>query len=328
MQRWAGEVGPATMGQSMIIQKLAAAALLAATPIAAIAQETATSSPAAASAETADRAAVDAASKVQWAKEFLAKLDAQTGIIKIDAAKATLNVPEAYYYLGAEDARAVLEEAWGNPPDETTLGMLLPAGVTPLDDGAWAATFSYQEDGYVSDKDAAKADYDKVLKDMQKDAVESNEWRVENNYAPIEIVGWAEPPTYSADTHKIYWAKELKFGDASVNTLNYDIRVLGRSGVLVIGFIADMTSLPGIREAAPAVLDLASFDEGARYADFKKGDKIATYGLAGLVAGGLIAKKTGLLAAILLFGKKFIAIIAVAAAGLFAGVRKFFGRKT
>jgi uncharacterized membrane-anchored protein len=307
----------------MIIRRLAAAMLFAAAPFAAFAQEPATSESA-----MDEQAAVNAASKVQWAADFIAKLDAKTGIIKIDAAKATLNVPEAYYYLDAEDARAVLEEAWGNPPDETVLGMLLPAGMTPLDDGAWAATFSYQEDGYVSDKDAAKTDYAKVLKDMQKDAVESNKWRVENNYTPIEIVGWAEPPIYSADTHKIYWAKELKFGDAAVNTLNYDIRVLGRSGVLVIGFIADMTALPKIREAAPEVLDLASFDEGARYADFKKGDKIAAYGLAGLVAGGLIAKKTGLIAAILLFGKKFIAIIAVAAAGLFAAVRKFFAKKS
>ncbi len=315
----------------MLIQRLAAAALFAAAPFAATAQEpppAATEPAAAPTAENATSAADEAAAAAQWEADFLARLKPKTGLIKVDAAKATLNIPENYYYLEAADARAVLEEAWGNPPDETVLGMLFPAGMTPFDEGAWAATFSYQEDGYVSDKDAAKTDYAKVLKDLQTDAVESNEWRAANGYQPIEIIGWAEPPTYNAETHKMFWAKELKFGDAPVNTLNYDIRVLGRKGVLVIGFIADMASLPTIREAAPAVLDLASFDEGVRYADFQKGDKMAGYGLAGLVAGGLIAKKTGLLAAILLFGKKFIAIIAVAAMGLFASFRKFFGKKS
>jgi hypothetical protein len=52
----------------------------------------------------------------------------------------------------------------------------------------------------------------------------------------------------------LYWARELKFGEQPVNTLNYNIRVLGRKGVLVLNFIANMdqqavadTSLDAVR---------------------------------------------------------------------------------
>lgn len=305
---------------------IAAALAAAAAPLTLMAQEPASESgPADAGAE---QAAGDAASEEQkWAEEFLAKLRPQTGEVKIEAAKATLTVPETYYFLDAADARAVLEEAWGNPPDETTLGMLLPAGMTPLDQNAWAAIYTYEEDGYVSDEDAGKIDYDDLMKTMQADTAASNEWRVENGYGKLDLVGWAEAPSYDAEAHKLYWAKEFKFESAEANTLNYDIRALGRRGVLVVRFVADMASLPEIKKAAPDVLDIASFDEGSRYADYQKGvDKLAGYGIAGLIAGGVIAKKTGLLAAILLFGKKFLVIILAGLAAAGAWLKKRFAK--
>lgn len=278
--------------------------------------------------ESAVEAPIEDVTATGWSAEeqaFLDKLDRKTGEVKIGAAKATLNVPETLYFLDAEDARAVLEEAWGNPPDESTLGMILPAGATPLDDGVWAATISFSDEGYVTDEDAGKINYAELMASMQDETQASNAWREENGYSKVELVGWAESPAYDADSHKLYWAKELKFGDSEVNTLNYDIRVLGRSGVLVIGFIADMDSLPEIRAAAPQVLSIATFDEGARYADYQPGvDKKAAYGLAGLITGGVIAKKAGLFAAIALFAKKFIGFIIAGLVAAAAVARRFF----
>jgi uncharacterized membrane-anchored protein len=72
---------------------------------------------------------------------------------------------------------------------------------------------------------------------------------------------------------------------------------------------------------------MVDFDPGQRYADFNPStDKLAAYGIAALVAGG-IAAKAGLFAklgVILLAAKKFI-ILVVAAIG--AGIKKLFGRK-
>lgn len=256
--------------------------------------------------------------------QFMAELTPQTGAVEIAEAKARLEVPANFVFFAAADARRVLEEAWGNPPDESVLGMVMPAGATPFDDNAWAAFITYLPDGYVSDKDAEKIDYDKLLADLQRDARDANPWRTENGYDPIELVGWAEQPTYESESHKMYWAKELKFGEAETNTLNYDIRVLGRSGILVIEFVANMDMLPAIRDNAPEVLAMANFAPGATYADYRPGfDKKAAYGLAGLVAGAAIAKKTGLLAAILIFGKKFVVLILAGLAAAFGAVKRF-----
>ncbi|MEL7487013.1 MAG: DUF2167 domain-containing protein [Pseudomonadota bacterium] len=259
---------------------------------------------------------------------FLERLQPMVGEVTLPAAKATLDVPDAYYFLDADGARAVLEEAWGNPPDENVLGMIFPAGATPLDYGVWGATIHYSGDGYVSDKDAQKINYAEMMTDLQEATNSENPWRVENGYEPVQLVGWAEAPTYDGLSNKMYWAKELKFGDAPVNTLNYDIRVLGRGGALVISFIADMNALPSIRETAPTVLAMANFDPGATYADYQPGvDRKAAYGLAGLVGGAAIAKKTGLLAAIILFGKKFIGVIAIGAVAAFGALRKMISGK-
>lgn len=270
----------------------------------------------------------DEAAQKRAEAEFVSSLTKRNGVIKLASAKATLNVPAGLYFLDAKDARRVLEEAWGNPPDETVLGMILPQGKSPLDLNVWAATFTYLPDGYVSDSDAEKINYDSLLKDMQKGAREENAWRKQNGYPEVEIIAWADKPVYLAEEHKMYWAKELNFGGSETHTLNYDIRVLGRRGVLVVSFIGAMDQLATIKAAAPGVLKLASFDAGSRYADYVKGvDKTAAYGLAGLVAGGVIAKKTGILAAILIFGKKFIGLIIAGLVMLGARMRGMFGKK-
>lgn len=266
---------------------------------------------------------------VRWIEEFEAGLSERHGAIEIRAARATLDVPAAYYFLDRKDAKKVLEEAWGNPPDDSVLGMIFPAGAGPFDEGVWAATVSYSPDGYVSDEDAAEIDYDALMLEMQAAARADNTWRERNGYDAVDLLGWAEKPAYDASAHKLYWAQELHFGGFEQNTLNYDIRVLGRHGVLVIGFIADMDQLGAIRRVAPDVLDMARFNEGAGYDDYVPGkDREAAYGIAGLIAGAAVAKKTGLLAALAVFGKKFIGLIIVGAVAAAGGAKRLLGRKT
>ena len=259
---------------------------------------------------------------------FLIALTPQQGDVALKGAEATINIPSTHYFLDSEDAQSILVDAWGNPPDPEILGMIFPAGSTPLNVGSWGATVYFSDDGYVSDEDAHKIDYDDMMKDLKKGQKRNNKWREENGYEPVDIIGWAETPFYNDETKKMFWAKELKFGEAELNTLNYDIRVLGRKGTLVISFIATMNELPDIRDDAPAVLEMAHFNPGATYADYQPGvDKKAAYGIAGLVGGGLLLKKTGLLAGLLLFGKKFIVIILAGLVAAFGAVKRFFMHK-
>lgn len=256
----------------------------------------------------------------------------QQGEIDLRGGLAKLAVPKEFNYLGPDDTETVLVKFWHNPPPRTKpLGLLIPAGLTPLNTNCWVVTINYSEDGYVKDSDAGKINYDDLLKQMQQAIGKANPERQKRGYPAITLVGWAAPPHYDAETHKLYWAKDLKFEGEDGDTLNYSIRMLGRKGVLELNAVADMNRFAEIDQQTPQILGMVDFKEGNRYADFDpKTDKVAKYGIAALVAGGALAAaaKLGFLKVFwlaLLAAKKFI-IIAVVAVGAF--IKKIFSRRS
>lgn len=261
------------------------------------------------------------------ADEFLSSLNPQMGSISLPNDVATLDVPEEFRYIGPEDTKRFLEDGWGNPDGSGTLGMLLPVDVDLFGPEGWGVVITYQEDGYVSDEDAGKIDYDELMKSMKETEREANEERNKLGYEPVFLVGWASPPHYDSQAKKLYWAKELKFGGEEKNTLNYNVRILGRKGVLVMNAVSGMEQLPGIQEGMKKVIAFTEFTKGNQYGDFDPGiDKVAAYGIGALI-GGKVAAKVGLFAkfgALLLAFKKFI-FVALAAIGAF--LAKLFKRR-
>lgn len=269
-----------------------------------------------------------AASDAQAAKGIESRLHYRTGTINVGGDIATLRLPSTLRFLDPDGAKILLEEGWGNPPGSAdgVLGMIVPAALNPLDSAGWAVVVQFSSDGYVDDKDAATIDYAKLLKDMQQSTIEENAERRKQGYEAVTLVGWAEQPTYDAAAHKLFWAKELQFGSQSLHTLNYNVRVLGRRGVLELNAVAGMDQLAVIRKEMREVLPVVEFNSGHRYAEYQPGtDKAATYGVAGLVAGA-VAAKAGLfkgLIAILLAAKKLVVALVI---GGFAAVKRFFSR--
>ena len=253
--------------------------------------------------------------------------------ISIPEADAVLHLGKNYYFLPAEEAKRVLVEGWGNPPEtaEDVLGMVFPAGKTFADD-TWGAVITFEPSGWVSDEDAKSIDYDALLGEMQSGEDEVNAARTQDGYPPLHLVGWAQPPVYEPAAHSLLWAKNIQFGGQPVNTLSYDVRLLGRRGVLSLNMITDMTKLAETRQAAARFARSATFNNGARYADYRPGeDAKADYGIAGLIAGGTAvaaAKKLGILAIVAAFAKKFFFLFVAGGLGLLGLVRKkLFGGK-
>lgn len=262
----------------------------------------------------------DPAAAIAKVRKLADSLKYETGTITLRDGIARINLPENYRYLNPADTETLLTKLWNNPRANNTLGMIVPAGFDPLGGADWAVVLTFSDDGYVKDDDAAKIDYADLLKKMQEGTKEANKERTEAGYPSIELIGWAAPPRYDAATHKMYWAKEIKFGDEKENehTLNYNIRMLGRRGVLELNAVAVMPQLKAVEAATPALLAMVDFQEGHRYADFNVStDKVATYGLAALVAGGLAAKAGffKLLWVGILAFKKVIVLALIAAAG-------------
>lgn len=261
--------------------------------------------------------------------ELQSSLKWQQGNIILGNNLATLKVSRQFRYLSPEDTKTVLVDFWNNPPEigSGTLGMIFPVDANPLSRSSWGVVITYQADGYVRDDDAEKINYADLLKQIQQATDEGNAERTKQGYPPMKVVGWAEPPHYDKANHKIYWAKELQFGEETSHTLNYSIRALGRQGVLELNAVAGMSDLDAIKQQMPDVISMIEFNAGSRYADFTPGrDKVAEYGLAALILGG-VAAKIGLFKGIflaLLAAKKLVIVAVVAAAGF---IGRIFGFK-
>lgn len=261
----------------------------------------------------------------------LSNLHPQGGDVSLPAAHAVLHLGDRYVFLPADEAKAVLTKVWRNPPDEVsdTLGLVYEKG-TPIIASPWAALITVQDTGHIKDDDAASQDYAAVLANMQKGQEEANPHRTEQGYPAMHLIGWAQAPSYDASSHSLIWARELAIDGSNEHSLNYDVRMLSRSGVLSLNMLTEMSALGDVRGSAQGLAKAVTFEPGSGYGDYNAStDKTAEYGLAGLVAGGTalaVASKLGLFGVLAAFGKWIIIGIAALGASVMGFFRKMFGR--
>ncbi len=263
----------------------------------------------------------------QQIKEYAKLMDSvnkalkyETGKVLLPAGIASMNIVKGFKYLNKEQSTYVVEELWGNLPQEGLQGMLFPQDSDPFADSSYAYIISYNPMGFVKDKDAKTIDYDDLMKGMKKDDEEENKQRVAAGLSSLNMVGWAAKPFYDEQKKVMHWALELKAGDVDENTLNYKIIMLGRKGVLTLNAIASISQLNKVKADVDKVLNAAQFSEGNQYKDFdSKVDDVAAWTVGGLVAGKVLAK-VGFLAKFW----KFIMIGIVALGGWFI---KLFKKK-
>jgi uncharacterized membrane-anchored protein len=261
----------------------------------------------------------------QWRiNQIEQSLEYKTGVIELESGNATVTVPKGFQFLDKTQSIYVLTDLWGNPPDSSVLGMLVPENKGVLSNDSWVFTISFDEMGYVKDDDAEDIDYDDLLEEQQNEMKEANPERIKQGYQPIDFVGWASDPHYDKDKKILHWAKELKFGEDSLNTLNYNLRVLGRKGIFMLNAIASMKELPEVQSSIDNVIASVEFKDGHKYSDYIPDvDNVAAWTIGGLVAGKILAK-AGFFVVLLKFWK----VIALAVTGGGAALwRKLSGRR-
>jgi uncharacterized membrane-anchored protein len=248
----------------------------------------------------------------------------QTGTVTLEGGIAKINVPKGFRFLGKEDAEKVVYDMWGNPRTGSIAGLLTSENQKVLSENSWAFIITFDDMGYVSDTDADKINYDDMLKEIQEAEKEENKEREAQGFPAIHLVGWAQKPYYDKNRKVLHWAKELAFGGETDHTINYNVRVLGRKGVLVLNAVGNMGNLPDINNNIESVLNSVEYTEGNKYQEFQPSiDKVAAWTVGGLVAGKVLAK-VGILAVIAKFGK----VIFLALAGGGSAVWRFIrGRR-
>ena len=251
-------------------------------------------------------------------------LHPRNGVVEIANGIVRLNIGPDFTYLASSEATTVLTKVFHNPPEAVAdnLGMILPRkqGET------WFAVLSYSSDGHVSDSDAQSVNYDDLLKQMQDQTETDAKTRRDQGFSGLKLLGWAQRPYYDSTAKKIYWAKSIQFDNMPSPTLNYDVRILGRSGYLNMKIVDSMEDLPKINAEIPQILSMADFTTSNRYSDYVAGsDHLAAYGIAGLVAGGVLAK-AGFFKGLLVLLAAFWKVVGAAVIAVFAALGSFFKR--
>ena len=223
--------------------------------------------------------------------------------------RATLQLPEGYVYLGADDTR-VLMELMENPSSAEEYY------VAPID-ADWFVVFDYDDTGHIEDDE--DLDSGSLLTSLRQGNDQANVERRRRGWQELNILGWQYEPFYEPDTQRLAWAILAESGGEQV--VNYNTRLLGRTGVMSAVLVADPSELDSSVEQLKAALGGFSYNQGQRYAEYRPGDKLAAYGLGALIAGGTAAAVVSSGA-----GKALFKFLGVAVVGAFAAVSAFFRR--
>jgi uncharacterized membrane-anchored protein len=227
----------------------------------------------------------------------------------------TLALPADDQFLAPPDAGKLLEKL-GSFHHENLLGLVAHQG-----DEDWFVTVRYQPEGFI--KDDEPIDAAELLSAIREGVSEANEERTQKGFTALRIDGWSDPPRYDKSVHHLVWALDVSDDDGK--SVNFNTRILGRRGYVSVNLVTAPEKLAEYKPRAAALLVATTFGAGARYEDFDgKTDKVAEYGLAGLVLGGaglaaakvvkvgILAKFSKVILAAIIAGKKAIIALGVA----------------
>ena len=224
----------------------------------------------------------------RWAYDVLASLRFHKGEIDLPTARAKLNLTAGYEYLDAEDARRVLEEVWGNPPGEAPLGLIVPEGETPFAADAWGIVLHYRPLGRVPDGDRERIDFAALIEPLKAQVQRLNEQRKAEGYATATLLGWSSLPRYDLQRHILQWGTMSQFSNEAIRTMNHEVRLLGRAGVLSMSIVADANQYPQIVARVPTIIDMFTWQPGNTYDDYDEDSDVrAAGGLDTLITGTL-----------------------------------------
>ena len=233
---------------------------------------------------------------------------------------ANIEIPSGYRFTGGPGTKKMLEFT-GNIAGENELGVIAPENL------GWWVLFEFENSGYVKDSDKDKLDADAILKDLKKGQEAANEARAEKGLTKLYLDGWAVPPRYNEQTHNLEWAIKLH-DDEGQTSVNYLTKLLGREGVMHVTLLVSPEELQATLPTYQKLLAGYSYQPGKTYAEYRQGDKVAQYTLAGLitVGAGAALLKSGWLAKLGIIFAKFGKLAVAGVLVLLAGLKRVFFR--
>ncbi|WP_183162074.1 DUF2167 domain-containing protein [Burkholderia pseudomallei] len=226
--------------------------------------------------------------------------------------QAQFAVPQGFVFLNKQDTDTFMELAQ-NPASHQ-------AYLFAPQDLSWFALVSYQDTGHISDTETIDADA--LLQTIKGNTEAGNQERLKHGWSTLTIQGWRVAPHYDTATKRLEWAITGLDSQRGAPVINFNTRILGRTGLLSAELVTDPNSFDSSVLGFKTALRGIDFVPDQTYAAFKSGDRVAEYGLGALIVGGTAAAvvKSGA-------GKWLVkGVVAIGIAAL-AGLKSLFGRK-
>ena len=142
---------------------------------------------------------------------------------------AEIKIPAGYRFTDQEGAKK-WSELNENIPSDADMGVLMPKSF-----GGRFIVFTYEDSGHIADDEKGKLDAVAILQSLRQGNDAANQERRQRGWSPLELVGWQEPPAYEDSTNHLIWALRVR-GDGG-ESINYNTRILGRTGVMSANLI-------------------------------------------------------------------------------------------
>ena len=196
--------------------------------------------------------------------------------------KAKIQIPKGYAFLDEAGTKSFMELNQNIPHGDQYL-------FAPVDLN-WFAIFRFNPVGYVKDDETIEAE--PVLNSAKKGTEQGNEERRKRGWSTMTVLGWRFQPQYDKQAKLLEWALLAKDDAKNEQIINYNTRILGRTGVMSVVLVADPATLDQSVSAFKSTIKGYEFSSGEKYSEFKAGDHVAEFGLAALIAGGAAAVAT------------------------------------
>ncbi len=228
-------------------------------------------------------------------------------VIAILGDVAEITVPAGCLFTDYNGAKKFIQ-AMEAPHRGKTLGVIMDAGNDSLE--GWYGVFRSMRVGYVKDADKDRLDPVAMLNSLRVINAAANVERKEMELPITEIVGWERPPAYDPRTRNLTWAVRARSKEET--RVEYASRILGSDGYVAADFFLHSPHPSKYIATCDSLMAGFHYVHGNGYGWFQSWEKIAPYGVGGLIAGsiprppGLLSRYLEVFAALFLTGAFFL----------------------
>lgn len=201
------------------------------------------------------------------------------GTYELPYSHSSLTIPKDHMLLMGEEAKRfeTLCRGWDEENIEAVLADETFENVI---------YFSYFKEGYVVN-DWTEIDPDVLIEIMRENVEKENEQREEGD--AIYVKGWIQEPTLGRYSNTALWLINVLYEDGD-DVVNAIALKFGKEGYEKLFSISEKGAYKPVGGTLDLVLRSYNYNQGFRYKDYSRGDKIAEYEMTELIAATIGAE--------------------------------------